>query len=124
MEVKLFEVRDRMTCIAAIAIKPGLAHGIDPSSHRGTVLRFLLGKAGWNADHNSNAVLFGQLEGDELKADVYAWPENPRTMRLAHRWVQWHWRDLASGDVIDVRAIEGEEEKPARSDAFYAPGGE
>lgn len=120
MHVKLFEVRDNGTCIAAIAIRPGLDDigryvGVEGADGRLAQRRFLLGKAGFNAP--TDAILFGFLDGSGgMHCDPYDWPASPRTMRAAHLMAERDWADLDDGDVLDVRVFLGERETPVESD--------
>jgi hypothetical protein len=108
MDVKLFEVRDSMTCISTIAIKP---HARDRHE------AFVLSHAGYG--HSPELyVLFTDLNGSwPLSYDPYKQPER-RTMRVAHEYVREHWDELVSGQVIDVEYILGETETPCESDQF------
>lgn len=120
MHVKLFEVRDNATCIAAIGIRPGIGDLIDVTDAGDDALtgrRFLLGKAGLTGDHP--AVLFGHLQGGMLHADPYDWPPKPRTMRVAHFMVDRDWATLEDGAVIDVRVELGERAAPVKSDRLF-----
>lgn len=127
MHVKLFEVRDDATCIAAIGIRPGAGDLIeemvggavarDKIRTRLETRRFLLGKAGFSGDHH--AILFGPLQGGEMHADLYDWAPNPRTMRVAHFMVDRDWATLADGAIIDVRVELGERASPVKSDRLF-----
>lgn len=114
MEVKVIEVQDRATCIAALAIRPGLdASAVDPYQ-----MKFLLGKAGFQILHRENCILFGRLEGGKFTTDPYEWGD--RTMQTAHLFIEKHWDALANGSIVDVRVILGESSGGSpRSDAYY-----
>lgn len=105
MEVKLFEIRDWKTCIAAIAIKLG---------PRNDAEHWLLkDKCGYHIPNPT--IHFGNAETMELTPDAYHnW--GSRTMGIAHLYVIEHWDRLESGDVIDVRFLQQETKEPVTSD--------
>lgn len=107
METKLFEVRDRMTFLAVIAIK--LEPGNEPD-------RYLLAMSGYGlrAEKQRQYILMGKLQTGNLKcssSDHEGYP-TVRTLPMAHHHIQKHWEELTSGDVIDVEFILGEVEAP------------
>lgn len=100
MNVKLFELRDHATFIPAIAIQ-------------------VSGDDGWLAQRAGygpyRMVLFSRLDGGgRLEYDPFAWGD--RTFHVAHKYIQDNWEELEDGDLIDVRWILGETEKPCRSE--------
>lgn len=101
MEVKTFEVRDRATFIPCIGIRIGAfeTEGAD---------QYLVRRAGYG----DPIVLFGRLDGGDFHYDPYEWGGGARTMQQAHRYVEQCWKNLHSGEVIDVEYILGE--KPTR----------
>ena len=108
MEVKLFEIRDEMTCIPAIAIK---------LEARSEEERWLLGRAGYG--EQSCYVLFGDLN---LTMPITYDPYKQRskdTMGVAHEYIQADWDNLESGAVIDVRVILGKQSEPVVSDRIW-----
>lgn len=113
MIVKLFEIRDDATCIAAIAIKlqRAVGYGDQAAAHN-----WLLAFAGWWGP--TPAILFGKLQGGRLCPDPYDWPDNLRTMRAAHAFAEQHFDVLADGDVIDVRVVLGLRDTPVESNRF------
>lgn len=102
MQVKLFEVRDRSTFVPAIGVSLG-----DPANEQE---RYLLRRSGFPVDCNAadGFVLFGRLVAGLFEYAPHHWPENPRTMREAHKIVLRDWDELESGDVIDVEFELGE----------------
>lgn len=96
MEIKLFEIRDRGTCIPAMAVQV--------SRDDGPILR--------RAGYGSPLVLLTMLAKPETQWDPWAW-SSQRTMGTAHRYIQEHWDELISGQVIDVRVLLGETLEPA-----------
>ena len=94
MMLKLLEIRDEGTCIAAFAISTR------PSNPAQT---HFLGREGFLS---GGAVIMGYLCGERhSSADPYFWPN--RTMAWAHEYVTEHFDELVDGDVIDVQFIKG-----------------
>lgn len=107
MEIKLLEIRDRMTFIQAIAIST------KPSNHG---QRYLLASAGYGSD--SACILFGYAGGKgQLTYNAHDWPDS-RTMYNAHKYVKEHFDELKDGDVVDVEFILGETEEKKISQQF------
>lgn len=95
MEVKLLEVRDRMTFL------PVYAMSTKPSNSEQS---YLLHRLGFNS---GDAIILARLNGETpSSADAYFW--NDRTMQTAHLYIDEHWPELKDGDVIDVEFILGE----------------
>jgi hypothetical protein len=113
MEVKLLEVRDRATFIAAIAIR---------ATFRDDEERWLLRRAGYAIEQIEPElkgiepyILFAPLDGGKpLEYDPFAQPN--RTMSRAHLYAVNNWDTLKSGDVIDVEFILGESTEPKQSE--------
>ena len=104
MEIKLFEVRDRATFMPVGAIK------LSPT---GEAERWLLGSAGYSLTFPY--ILLFRLEGGEITYDAWKWGGG-RTLHAAHLYLQGHFDELTSGDVIDVEYILGERPEPKRSE--------
>lgn len=110
MNVKLFEIRDRGTYIAAIAIQ---------LASRNEAERFMLSRSGYGKhpkDH-SRYIMLARLEGGKITYDAFAWGDT-RTMPAAHNYINQHWDELLTGSVIDVEYILGETKEPKVSEAF------
>lgn len=112
MIVKLFEVRDRGTCIPVMAVRfPG-------NSWLSTQERWLLQRAGYG-DHPASYVQIVEIEGGRGRSlcDPFDVDDGvSRTRFVAYRHIIAEWDDLDSGDVIDVRYLLGESTEPAASD--------
>lgn len=106
MEIKLFEIRDRVTFISSIAI------GLDSNNESE---RFLLARAGFGISNENQKryILFGRLS--DLKLE-YDFKSDTRTMSVAHNYIKENWNNLKSGDVIDIEYILGEANKPKESE--------
>lgn len=103
MNSKMFEVRDRGTCISVVATKLQ-----SPNKSE----EFLLGRAGFHGN-GFPSVLLTHMETFESTYDAYKW--NNRSMMTAHRYIQQNFDNLETGDVIDVEYILGETKVPKKS---------
>ena len=115
MEVKLFEVRDAMTCLPVIAIN---ADTRTMNEQEG----FLMGRVGFaaNTPGQEPLILFGRAMDGNLRYNSHE-HGTARTMQIAHDYVAKHWDKLTSGDVVDVQFIEGETSKPKQSERITSP---
>jgi hypothetical protein len=95
MQVKTFEIRDAGTFIPCIGIS------MTPED---ADTRDLLARAGYR---NTFCVLFGRMSGGTFCSNPAAWEQTPRAMPTAHKYVEEHWHELRSGQVIDVEQIAG-----------------
>ena len=102
MEVKLLEVRDRATFISVAAMK---------LFARNETEQWLIYRAGYSQSlsRQQKYVLLFRLdcEGQAITYDPYRW-RGSRTMREAHLWLQEHFDEVTSGDVLDIEYILGE----------------
>ena len=103
MIIKCVEIRDRLTCIPAIAIKMEAADLIED--------RFLW-RCGYPRDGSS--VVLMKLSDQDASSDPYGrrWG-GTRTMPAALNWIIDHFDDVKHGGVVDVRVILGEATEPA-----------
>ena len=109
MTTKTFEIRDRGTCIQALAIQ------LEPSDDRDG---YLLERAGYGstpADQREYIILLRLYDGSGSH-DPYSHGHG-RTMGLAHLHILDHFDELENGAVIDVEFIQGETTAPKRSEA-------
>ena len=106
MQLKTFEVRDRMTHIPAFAIRMS---DDDPTQS------YQLRRAGY-APGNKSLVLFGYLSGGQVNFDPHSWKGQSRTMSTAHTYIQDNWDILNNGDVIDVQYILDETDEIKKSE--------
>lgn len=105
MTTKLFEVRDRMTLIALVATQ------LDSEDERE---KWLLGRVGFFG--SGRLILVSRVDGQGAQYEPYGWPRTPRTVRQAHHYIENHWDELTTGDVIDVEFILGETKSPKTSE--------
>ncbi len=106
MEVKMLEIRDRGTFVPALAVH---LSSEEPRE------RYLLERAGFYG--MSDMVLVTKLEEGTSSFDPHQWQVRGRTMPRAHLYIQDHWGELKSGDVVDVEYILGETSQPKKSEA-------
>jgi hypothetical protein len=100
METKLFEIRDRMTMIPALATKL-----MPPRSESE---RFLLSWVGYrsNPGEYDSWIILVHFSDTRCQNDAYVWrEEGTRTMFEAHKYIEQYWDELQSGDVIDIEFI-------------------
>lgn len=111
MIVKAFEIRDAGTFIPAIGVL--MLGGEDVAE------TYLLRRAGFGAAP-PYCVILCRMECDGIDRnatyDPFAWGQNPRTMHVAHRYIEQHWKELENGAVICVETILGERQTPKVSE--------
>ena len=111
--MKYLEIRDRGTCIIALAFKFESAG--NPKAAR------MLSAAGYglSAYEQENYVMLMNISGGNCEAhtDEFKW-SNYRTMTTAHQYIIGNYESLKTGDLIDVQYILGETDKPKASDVF------
>lgn len=111
METKLFELRDRATFVPVLCVKMVSDQGVE---------NYLLRRSGYGEPFDL-IVMTGLAGGmDKATCDPYDWGIN-RTRLICHQYIQAHWNELASGDVVDAEFIAGESEQPKQSERITAP---
>lgn len=103
MNSKMFEVRDRSTCISVVATK---------LKGQNEAEKYLLQRAGFYGDVFSY-ILLTHMETFKSTFDAFKWDD--RSMRTAHQYIQQNFDNLKTGDVIDVEFILGETKQPQKS---------
>lgn len=108
MQVKAFELRDRATFVPAVAIL------LAPSNE---AEHYLLRRSGFPCDSPGQRpmILLGGLEGGPFHYDKYDWHGNG-TRLTAHEYIEQHWDELESGQVICTEFIRGERTEPKESE--------
>jgi hypothetical protein len=102
MLAKMFEVRDRATFIPVLAVQLGSKDEAEA---------WLLGRLGFMPRYCQchYVILLKLTEGAEkCVVDPGDWPEFPRTMPTAHKYIKTNFGELEPGAVIDVEFILGE----------------
>lgn len=108
MQTKFIEIRDRGTCIAAMAIRMVADDSIGWT---------FLSREGYPKDGRS--IVLMRLSDQRATVDPYAWPDinrDTRTMPNAHDYIIRNWASIESGSVVDVRVILGETVGPAEAE--------
>jgi hypothetical protein len=113
MEVKCLEIRDSMTFIPVICIRPV------PNNES---QRFLLRRDGYTGDGFERCIIMIDAQCRGVAYDCYDWvgKKGSRTHKVAHNYIAEHWPDLADGDVIDVEFILGERPTKKISEQYEA----
>lgn len=112
METKTFEIRDRATFIPCLAIKM-----VSQGNMRD---RYLLRRAGYE-DRDGGRPIICLLNLNTYSSHYSPFRWGSRTMTEAHRFIEDHFDDLPTGDVIDVEFILGETKKKKVSDEIADP---
>ena len=114
MEVKCLEIRDSMTFIPVICIRPVAENNMQ---------RYLLRRDGYSALPSEFCVIMIDAQCRGVAYDPYNWTSKGATRRthhVAHLFIQEHWHELADGDVVDVQFILGETPGPKASERVTA----
>ena len=118
MQTKLFEIRDRATFIPILAIR--LSCSLEHREEE----TYLLASAGYGSTQKEQAqyVLLAEIAGGvgEVACDPHKWSDR-RTLLVAHDYIQQHFDELKSGDVIDVQYILEETTNPKVSERLTNP---
>jgi len=105
LEVKLFEVLDRVTCCSLLAVR---FRGVQSDKER-----WILHRAGFSED--APLIQVTELETGQTERDPYKWRSVNRTLFEAHKYLLAHWDELSSGSTIDIEYILGEKPSPRLS---------
>lgn len=107
MEVKCLEIRDAMTFVPVICLRP------TPDNE---AQRYLLRRDGYSGNERERCIILIDAQCRDCAYDPYDWPHNPRTQRVAHKFIEDNWHTLKDGDVVDVEFILGETKQPTVSE--------
>ena len=106
MKVKIIEIRDEGTFIAALCVD------MNPDN---SIQRYYLRRYGFPCDNRSNILItHANCDGSPATNDPY-W-QRGRTWRVAHNYIIEHWHELEDGSVVDVSFILGESKAPKISE--------
>jgi hypothetical protein len=111
IESKVFEIRDHATFMVGVATKLDTADREDPDCNEG----YLLSRIGYKPGCFYPVVLYIETFAKTAHADYNAWSDK-RAIPTAHKFITEHWDELESGDVVDVRFILEETNKPCESE--------
>lgn len=101
---KMIEIRDSMTCIAALAIQMFPTDDVEK--------RFM-NRCGFPKDGSS--IILMSLYDQKATNDPFEWEslgKGQRTFQTAHHWILRHFTEIQSGDVVDVQYILDETTAP------------
>ncbi len=107
LQTKLFEIRDRATCIPVVAIFCSRSE-----QELNDEENFLLGRAGYGKFND--CIFLARLVGGDANYDPYQWGN--RTMQTAHSYIEDNWEELVSGAVVDVEFVLHETSEPKVSE--------
>lgn len=111
MTYKFFEIRDAATMIPAL----GFTTNAMDEDEAGW---FLLRHSGFSVV--SNCIFLVKLQTGGAEYDPFSWTDGgksiSRTMSVAHQYIENHWQELKSGDVVDVEHIMGLTPAPKTSE--------
>jgi hypothetical protein len=107
METKILEVRDAATFIPVLATAMKSDNPIE---------KWYLKRTGYPTDHP--LIMIAPLYGGKAEYGPYKWGESPRTLFIAHKYIEENWDCLETGDVVDVEWILGERGTPKVSERF------
>lgn len=110
MKVKILEIRDEGTCIAALCVD------MNPDNE---AQRYYLRRYGFPCDGRPNIMVTHANGGQEANNDPYDW--GGRTWPNAHNYIIEHWDELEDGSVVDVQVILGECDTPKVSERLERP---
>jgi len=111
MKIKFIEIRDKGTCVPAIAIEMIADERVDE--------RFLRRCGYPQRDYGGPSIVLMRLSDQKATSDPYEWPAltaDRRTMPTAHDHIITHFPSLKNGQVVDVRVILGEASVPAEGE--------
>ena len=112
MITKLIEIRDRGTCIPALAMRMEPADEVEEAFNR-------------RVGYPSNSIVLMLYSGQQATSDPYDWGKfgyGGRTVPNVHHYLynltHEKFDNLKNGQVIDVRVILEEQEEPARAEIW------
>lgn len=104
MQIKIIEIRDRLTFIPAMAIN------LEPRRYdikiNETDIYYMKNRCGYACDGNDIILMNLYQPHNRCENNPYDW--NDRTYSQAHKWITTNWYTIKDGDVIDVEFILGE----------------
>ncbi len=109
MQTKCLEIRDSMTFLPVICIRP-----VADNEEQ----RYLLRRDGYRADESETCIIMIDAQCRNCAYDPYDWTGLSRTQRIAHDYIRKNWAMLADGDVVDVEHILNETQEKKISERF------
>lgn len=108
LPVKILEVRDRGTFIPVMATKTVSDNDIE---------RNLISRAGYDTMYGS--IILTHLETSESTVDPYKWGMSPRTLWMAHRYINRYFDEIPNNWVVDVEYIRSETQTMKIPERYY-----
>jgi len=102
MDCKTIEIRDCGTFIPALAIR------LEPTNDSDN---YLLSRAGFGPTPDyqcTHIILMSLNQPNRCEHNAHSWASGSRTMPAAHQWLELHFDEIESGEVLDVEFILGE----------------
>ena len=90
--MKVLEIRDRATYIPVVAFKTAGESDAEQS---------LFKSVGLTNEH----LILVKLSDCTANYSSFRWDRQSRTMRVAHDYINAHWNNIKSGDVVDIEYI-------------------
>ena len=112
MQVKIIEIRDRATFIAALCIdmNPDTIGSMYKEERLNPIQRYYLRRYGYPCDGRPN-IMITHAAGNGFSSTTDPYSLTGRTWPTAHNYIIEHWNALHDGDVVDVEYILGESKK-------------
>lgn len=117
MEIKILEIRDRMTFIPLMAIR--IRVDLDEAPPTAEQEVYLLRRSGFDRGsiYNGTFVAVVRLNDYQSHYDPYHWANNI-TMQTAHQYIAEEWDTIVPGSVVDCEFIRGETSEPKKSESL------
>jgi cold shock CspA family protein len=105
-EVKMFEVRDKATCIPVMAVH---CHKQEMQPQAA----YLMSRSGWT--ESQQFIYIMNTKSGIANYNAGNWDSN--TMFIAHNYIETGFHELNDGQVIDVEFIQGFTKEPKASES-------
>jgi len=114
---KALEIRDGSSHVFALAVD------MNPSGSELEAFneRYPLRRCGYKCD-GKPVILLSRLDGTNGRGSTDPGFWKGRTWPTAHTWIIENWKDIKTGDVVDVAFIMGETKEPVKSLKETQPG--
>jgi hypothetical protein len=108
MITKCIEIRDRATCIPALAML--MTWNGKAQLHFFRRCGYPLWNDGTGLETTNPSIILMRLSDQRAHSDPYDWKD--RTHQIAHLWLLDNWERVGDGDVVDVEFILDETDSP------------
>jgi hypothetical protein len=119
MQTKLFEIRDSMTCLLVLCVKPWSKDMDDVRAMFEHERKYrMLWRSGYK---EARSVIMTRLAEPSAGChnDPFEWRD--RTLHASHVYIEQHWDELPDGAMIDVRVALGELDRAPSESEFPNP---